>query len=112
MLQQEGGLEEVRAIPAQTVIYTNNLEALYIIYNRGGYLVPETFDPITLEPRSDFDQWSERTTTAVESGRAIFVFFSPDRGEIDPWLTPGLTELVARNGVVVVGQVSQIVPRE
>ncbi|MCJ7708298.1 MAG: glycosyltransferase family 39 protein [Anaerolineales bacterium] len=112
MLQQEGGLEEVRAIPAQTVIYTNNLEALYIIYNRGGYLVPETFDPITLEPRSDFDQWSERTTTAVESGRAILVFFSPDHGEIDPWLTPGLTELVARNGVVIVGQVSQIVPRE
>jgi hypothetical protein len=98
--QQDGGLPEVEAIPADTLIYTNNLEALYFIYGRGGFLFPESLDPLTLEVRPDYMATMERVLTNVDAG-AVVVMFSVSPGELDPLLAAGLRVRLDRGGVVI-----------
>ena len=101
--QQGGGLPEVEAIPSDTTIYTNNLEALYFIYGRGGFHIPEPLDPVTFEIRSDYLPSMERVLSNVDAG-AVVVVFSASPGELEPLLTAGLSVDLDRGGVVVLSR--------
>ena len=101
--QQGGGLSEIEAIPADTTIYTNNLEALYFIYGRGGFLLPEPLDPMTLETRSDYAPSMERVLRNVDAG-AVMVMFAVSPGELDPLLAAGLHVGLDRDGVVMLSR--------
>jgi hypothetical protein len=101
--QQGGGLPEIEAIPTATTIYTNNLEALYFIYGRGGFLVPEPLDPMTLETRSDYAPALERVLGNVDAG-AVVVMFSASSDELDPLLEAGLTVSLESGGVIILSR--------
>ncbi len=101
--QQGGGLPEIDALPAGTTIYTNNLDALYFIYERGGYLLPEPVDPITLEPRSDYESVMGRVLENVDRG-AVVVMFSVSPGEMDPLVAAGLNVQLDRGGVILLSR--------
>ncbi len=100
-VQQEGGLEEVRAIPAHILIYTNNLEVLSYIYGRGGHHIPEQLDPITMQPREGYIDAIEKVRQVVEKSEAIFVFFAVSSEDLEPRLIDGFQRIVDRNGVLI-----------
>jgi hypothetical protein len=101
--QQGGGLPEITALPADVTIYTNNLDVLYFLYGRGGFLLPEPTDPITLESRDDYPSLMESVIDNVDRG-AVVVMFSISPGEIDPLLDAGLHVDLERAGVILLSR--------
>lgn len=100
---QGGGLPQIELIPAGTTIYTNNLEALYLIYGRGGFVVPEPMDPMMRTPNSEYASTMERVVRNVEAG-AVVVMFEVSPGELDPLLAAGLQVDLERGGVVILSR--------
>lgn len=90
MAQHEYGHEEIARLPADTLIYTNNLELLYLLYDRGGYSIPEPWNPIRNEPNTDYAQRIERVRERILEESAVLLFFNPGEGEIVPMLVEGM----------------------
>jgi flagellar biosynthesis protein FliQ len=102
-VQQGGGLPEIVALPADVTIYTNNLDVLYFLYGRGGFLVPEPIDPITLEPRDEYASLMESVIDNVDHG-ALVIMFAVSPGEIDPLIAAGLRVDLERAGVILLSR--------
>jgi hypothetical protein len=44
--------------------------------NRGTYVLPDRYDPVTAEPRSGFDQGVASMQAEIKSGQAVLALFS------------------------------------
>jgi hypothetical protein len=102
-----GNVAEIRCLPRDTLVYTNNLEALEFFYGRGGYITPLPVDAVTQLPWRDYDQQLAAMQEALRQGDAVLILFGreADGVELPAELILGLDLWLDGPGVkVYVGQ--------
>lgn len=83
-------MEFLRNVSLDLKIYTNEPGAVYLYTNRGGYVLPTRFDPVTAQARPGFIEGVAIVHKDVLSGRAMLALF--DGGETQAEDTAILTE--------------------
>lgn len=68
-------LAYLRALPPNTIIYTNQPGAVYLYTGRGTYVLPDTYDPVTAEPRPGYQQGLAILHGQVNDGQAVLALF-------------------------------------
>lgn len=64
-----------RQLPAGTPIYTNELDALYLLTGRQAYQVPIYWDPVRAAPRMDFEAQMAAMRRRLESEAGVLIVF-------------------------------------
>lgn len=62
-------------LPAHVSVYTNELDAIYLLTGRQAYQIPIWWDPVRAAPREDFEQQLAGMRTHLVSGEAVLVLF-------------------------------------
>ena len=83
-------MEFLRNVSPDLKIYTNEPGAVYLYTNRGGYVLPTRFDPVTAQERPGFQEGVAIVQRDVRSGTAVLAVF--DGGETQPEDVASLTE--------------------
>ncbi|NWG08319.1 MAG: phospholipid carrier-dependent glycosyltransferase [Chloroflexi bacterium] len=83
-------MEFLRALPEDTIIYTNEPGAVYLYTGRGAYVLPDRIDTATAQPRPGFEKGVERMHEDILAGRAVLALF--DSGDNAPEDVPILSE--------------------
>ena len=66
----------LRHLPPDVMIYTNEPGAVYLYTDRGAYVLPDRYDPVTAEPRPGFEQGIMEMQAQIKSGKAALALFS------------------------------------
>ena len=74
--QRGEAIEYMRRIPASTLIYTNEPEAIYYLLGRGAYIVPILRDGVTAQDRADYPQQLASYRADLLSGRAVLALYA------------------------------------
>jgi hypothetical protein len=91
----------IKTLPDVT-LYSDRPAALYLLAGRNAYVALSPIDPVTMQPRADYQQALEEMQSAVREGRAMLVLFSePGEAQSFAALTSGLP-LVADYGNVII----------
>jgi hypothetical protein len=70
-------IEAVRELPSQVPIYTNELDAIYLLTGRAAFQVPIRWDPMLDAPRRDYpEQLALMRERMREQGGALVLFAS------------------------------------
>ncbi|HLO16600.1 MAG TPA: phospholipid carrier-dependent glycosyltransferase [Anaerolineales bacterium] len=82
----------LRALPDDTMIYTNEPGAVYLYTGRGCYVLPDRFDSATTLVRTNFEEGVTSMQTNINNGKAVLALFDHgDNVSSDvPTLTAGL----------------------
>ena len=82
----------VRELPGDTVIYSNQPEAISLIAGRGSYALLDPIDPSSDSERPGYEETMQEIRRQVLDGESVLVFFG-----ISAWIEPGqenwITEL-------------------
>ncbi|MEJ2550198.1 MAG: glycosyltransferase family 39 protein [Anaerolineales bacterium] len=73
--QQFADIDELRELPADTVIYTNNIEGLYFQFNLYGHRTPIGFDSVTMLNKPQYKQELTQMRELLETEKAVLVLF-------------------------------------
>ncbi len=65
----------LRGLPRNTIIYTNQPGAVYLYTGRGTYVLPDTYDPVTAEPRPGYQHGLAVLHQQVNAGQAVLALF-------------------------------------
>lgn len=65
----------LRGLPENMIIYTNQPGAVYLYTGRGTYVLPDTYDPVTAEPRSGYQKGLTVLHDQVKAGQAVLALF-------------------------------------
>lgn len=68
-------IDEIRSLPSDIVIYTNNIEGLYFQFNQYGHRTPIGLDRVTELNSPDYDQELGQMREALESDKAVLILF-------------------------------------
>lgn len=82
-------MDFLRELPAGVMIYTNEPGAVYLYTERGAYVLPDRFDAVTAEARTNFEQGVATMQANINSGQAVLALF--DRGDNVSKDVPALT---------------------
>jgi hypothetical protein len=85
----------LRELP-DMLIYTNRLSAVTILANRPAFALLGPIDPVSQQPRPDYDRTVQNIRRTVQNGRAALVVFSARTllaGEDGPWLSAVVQDL-------------------
>jgi 4-amino-4-deoxy-L-arabinose transferase-like glycosyltransferase len=66
----------LRRLPPDVMIYTNEPGAVYLYTDRGVYVLPDRYDPVTAEPRPGFEQGIMEMQSQIKEGKAALALFS------------------------------------
>ncbi len=80
----------VKALPPETLIYSNSPTAIYILTDRPAYIMPTPIDPVDNQPRGSFSDDLNQLRTDLLAGKTALVIFQPDLE--NPALLTQLTE--------------------
>lgn len=82
-------MEFLRELPDDVMIYTNEPGAVYLYTGRGTYVLPDRFDAVTGQARTNFERGVEIMQTDIHEGKAVLALF--DGGENVSSDVPALT---------------------
>ncbi len=77
-------MEILRELPEETVIYSNQLEAVSLWAERGAYALLDPIDPSSNLPREGYAETMAVIRQQVLSGESVLVFFG-----VQAWIEPG-----------------------
>jgi hypothetical protein len=80
----------LRNVSPDLKIYTNEPGAVYLYTNRGGYVLPSRYDPVTAQERPGFLEGVAIIQRDVRSGTSVLALF--DGGETQPEDTAALVQ--------------------
>ncbi len=80
----------IKALPADTIIYSNSPTGTYILADRPAYIMPTPIDPVDNQPRGSFDEDVAQLRADLLAGKAVLVVFRP--GLENPALLALLTD--------------------
>ncbi len=91
-------IERIQGLPEDVPIYTNELNALYLLAGRPAYSLPLKWDSVRGAPRADFAQNMQIMRRRLEEQGAVVVLFRTLAGQGEryptlPEITEGLTLL-------------------
>jgi hypothetical protein len=96
----------VRELPDPVTVYSNELNALYLLTGRQAYQVPIRWDPVVAAPRQDYPQQLAAMRERIADQGAVLVLFDTLAGQqgvlpSEAELTQGLSEIFrARDGAI------------
>ena len=65
----------LRALPPEIMIYTNQPGAVYLYTGRGAYVLPDSYDPVTAQPRPGFENGVAEMQSNIKAGRSVLALF-------------------------------------
>jgi len=82
----------LRDLPADVMIYTNEPGAVYLSTGRGGYVLPDRVDSVTMQAHTNFEKGVAVMQSDINQGKAVLAIFGHgDNISNDvPALTSGL----------------------
>lgn len=88
-------LDQVRSLPPDTVIYTNNVPIIYFDTGRNALSIPIKMDTIRNVPADDYQPNLEEMLAKIHNGKAVLVIFRPysDKDGVYPDITELKSEL-------------------
>lgn len=99
-------MDHVRRLPDVTV-YTDRLAAVSLLADRQAFALLSPTDPVTREPRPNFEQTQTAIHAALLEGRAVLVVFSIQGTAKEDWfqqLVEGVPEIARYPDGVIYGQ--------
>jgi 4-amino-4-deoxy-L-arabinose transferase-like glycosyltransferase len=66
----------LRRLPPGVMIYTNEPGAVYLYTERGAYVLPDRYDPVTAQARAGFEQGIIEMQSQIKAGKAALALFS------------------------------------
>jgi hypothetical protein len=96
-------IELIHQLPDDTVIYSNNLEAMYYFYHRPALIIPYNVDAVSQLERNDFDQQLEEMRQTLRDGEGVMIiFYSRNREGYPPSvLLEGLEIIQEKHDVMI-----------
>jgi 4-amino-4-deoxy-L-arabinose transferase-like glycosyltransferase len=73
----------VRDLPGSLIVYSNRPTILFLLAGRNAYVTPTSVDSATGQARPDYAASLAEMKQAVQSGRAVLVFYEPS-GQVSP----------------------------
>jgi hypothetical protein len=103
LLVSSSQIELIHQLPDDTVIYSNNLEAMYYFYHRPALIIPYNVDAVSQLERADFDQQLEEMRQTLRDGEGVMIiFYSRNREGYPPTiLLEGLELIQDKNDVMI-----------
>lgn len=94
--QESPLVEYVRQLEDGTLLYSNEIDALYLLTGRMAYLIPVQWDPVTLQERDDYGERLSTMRTLLHEDQGCLVLFStlesqeyfPSRADLSAGMTP------------------------
>jgi hypothetical protein len=80
----------IKALPPDTLLYSNSPTAIYILTDRPAYIMPTPIDPVDNQPRASFNDDLTQLRADLLAGKTALVIFQPDLE--NPILLAQLTE--------------------
>jgi len=93
-------VDYVRHLDAGTLLYSNEIDGLYLLTGRMAYLIPVQWDPVSLQEREDYPERLETMRNRLMENEGALVLFStlsrqdffPDEEVLSEGLTPVVEE--------------------
>jgi hypothetical protein len=103
LLTPSSQVELIQSLPEETVIYSNNLEAMYYFYDRAALIVPAEIDAVSQLENEGFDQELETMRQMLANGEGVLIiFYSRHReGYPTPILLEGLELIYNQYDVMI-----------
>ena len=83
--QTSGIIGEIRKLPPETIIYSNNFCAVYILTDRVSSDVPNRFDGITLKPNPRYSAEIAEMSERLEKRGGVFAYFKGEHVGPQPY---------------------------
>lgn len=102
-------MDRVRRLP-EVMIYTDRLAAVSLLADRQAYALLSPTDPVTREPRPNFEKTQAGIHAALLEGRAVLVVFSVESTAREDWfrqLVEGVPEIASYPDGLIYGQVEK-----
>ena len=88
----------VQELDVDTLLYSNEIDALYLLTGRMAYLIPVQWDPVTTLEREDYEEVLTKMRQSLHAKQGYLVLFStleaqpffPDRSVLTEGMTPVL----------------------
>ena len=68
----------IKALPPDTLLYSNSPTAIYILTDRPAYIMPTPIDPVDNQPRDNFQSDLSNLRTDLLAGKTALVIFRPE----------------------------------
>lgn len=78
-------LDDVRQLPRQVTIYSNRISALTLLADRQAIALLSPIDPVTREPRPNFERTQAIIRESVLKGQAVLVVFAAEELDGIDW---------------------------
>jgi len=92
--QESATMIEIKSLPAEVSIFSNDYAAIYFITGRHATKVPYKLNPFTQETNETFSAELAALKTQVERKKAVVVYFAMSEGWY--WYAPDETELAEK----------------
>ncbi len=90
--QEFSSISMLRELPAEAVIYADDLQALYFYTGRWGFSTPIRYDQVTASTRSDYERALEKMTRRLREDCGVLVLFrrQAQEGDMPPTIIESL----------------------
>lgn len=80
--QNDPLVKQIAALPAQTVLYSNKSERIYLLLNRSAKLVPEKLNKHTLQANPDLERQVAAMVDDLRANHGLLVYFPPPTKDV------------------------------
>jgi 4-amino-4-deoxy-L-arabinose transferase-like glycosyltransferase len=99
--RQSAVIAQLKALPAGTIIFSNEPEAIYILTDRPAVLIPGKANPVTLQSNQAFSSDLMKMKQQLEDGHGVLAYFKPFTYR---WYMPSASELEQQLPLVLIVQ--------
>ena len=74
--QESHVINFIRQLDEDTLMYSNEIDAIYLLTGRKAYLIPVQWDPVKNLEQDDFEQLMEKMRSRLEEEQGYLITFS------------------------------------